>query len=250
MAGWRLTNGSRVFEDQVSDQDSELVRRYREAGLICFGRSASPEFGITTSTESALFGVTRNPWAREHSAGGSSGGAAAAVAAGIVPLAHASDGGGSIRIPASCCGLFGIKPTRARTPAGPHLGEGWSGMTCVHAVSRSVRDSAALLDATHGPDVGAPYWAPPPERAFLEEVSTAPGRLRVALQTTTFNGSETDPVCIEAARDAADLCRELGHEVVEATLSVDREKLGPASQVIITANTPRDDRGAARRPGA
>jgi amidase len=236
MKGARLTNGSRFFADQVSDHDSELVARYRRAGLVCFGRSASPEFGITTSTESVLFGVTRNPWNRERSAGGSSGGAACAVAAGIVPAAHASDGGGSIRIPASCCGLFGLKPTRARTPAGPDAGEGWSGMSTAHVVSRSVRDSAALLDATHGPDLGAPYFAPPVERAYLEEVGVDPGRLRIALQTSTFNGAETHPDCSAAVRDAAVLLAGLGHEVEEKPLSIDAEAFGRASQVIIAAN--------------
>ena len=235
--GWRLTNGSRLFEEQVSDHDHTLVTRYKAAGLVCFGRSASPEFGITTSTESVLFGATRNPWNREYSAGGSSGGAAAAVAAGILPAAHASDGGGSIRVPASCCGLFGMKPTRARTPAGPQVGEGWSGMSTAHAVTRSVRDSAALLDATQGPEHGAPYWAPPPARPYLEEVGRDPGRLRIALQTQAFNGHSTHPDCRKAAQAAAALCRELGHEVVERSLGVDAAALGRASQVIIAANT-------------
>jgi amidase/6-aminohexanoate-cyclic-dimer hydrolase len=235
--GWRLTNGSQLFADQVSDHDHALVARYKAAGLVCFGRSASPEFGITTSTESVLFGATRNPWNPKHSAGGSSGGAAAAVAAGILPAAHASDGGGSIRVPASCCGLFGLKPTRARTPAGPLVGEGWSGMSTAHVVSRSVRDSAALLDVSEGPDLGAPYWAPPPERPYLDEVAREPGRLRIALQIETFNGAETHPDCVDAARRAADLCRELGHEVVEARLEVDRTELGRAGQIIVAANT-------------
>jgi amidase/6-aminohexanoate-cyclic-dimer hydrolase len=245
-AGVRLTNGSRLFRDCVPDYDSELVARYKRAGLVVFGRSASPEFGITTSTESVLFGQTRNPWNPARSAGGSSGGAAAAVAAGILPAAHASDGGGSIRIPASCCGLFGLKPTRARIPAGPRVGEGWSGMSISHVVSRSVRDSAALLDATHGPDPGAPYWAPPVERPYLEEVDSSPGRLRIALQTVSFNGSDTHADCVAAARDAAGLCAELGHEVEEARLAIDAEAFGRASQVIIAANLrlSLDDRAA------
>jgi Asp-tRNA(Asn)/Glu-tRNA(Gln) amidotransferase A subunit family amidase len=163
-AGVPTTNGCRLFADFVPDYDSHLVTRYKGAGLVIFGKTHSSEFGITTSSESRLFGQTRNPWNGEHSAGGSSGGAAAAVAAGIVPAAHASDGGGSIRIPAACCGLFGLKPTRARVPVGPEVGEGWSGMSTVHAVSRSVRDSAALLDVAQGPAPGDPYWAPPPER--------------------------------------------------------------------------------------
>ena len=235
-AGARLTHGSRLFTDFVPDHDSELVARYRRAGLVIFGRSASPEFGITTSTESLLFGATRNPWNLDRMAGGSSGGAAAAVSAGIVPAANASDGGGSIRIPASCCGLFGLKPTRARTPSGPDAGEGWSGMSTAHVVSRSVRDSAALLDATHGADLGAPYWAPPPERPFLQEVGAAPGRLRIGLQTRSFNGVATHADCLAAAEDAAKLCESLGHDVEPATLEVDAAGFGRASQVIIAAN--------------
>lgn len=234
--GWRLTNGSQLFADQVSDFDSEAVSRYLRAGLLLFGRSASPEFGITTTTESLLFGKTRNPWNSEHSAGGSSGGAAAAVAAGILPAAHASDGGGSIRIPASCCGLFGLKPTRARVPSGPRQGEGWSGMSTSHAVSRSVRDSAALLDAVAGPELGDPYWAPPPQRPYLEEVGADPGRLRIALQTQTWNGAPTHPECRRAAESAAELCAQLGHEVETAPLLLGDLELGRATQVVIGSN--------------
>jgi amidase len=235
--GVRLCNGSRFFAENVSDYDSELVARYKRAGLVLFGRTASPEFGLTATTESTLNGDTHNPWQLAHSAGGSSGGAAAAVAAGIVPAAHATDGGGSIRVPASCCGVFGMKPTRARVPSGPKLGEGWSGMSVQHAVSRSVRDSAALLDVAAGPELGDPYFAPPlPARGFLAEVGAAPGRLRIALQTRAFNGAEVDPDCVAAARDAAELCRSLGHDVEEAELSVDRELLAGATGVIISAN--------------
>jgi Asp-tRNA(Asn)/Glu-tRNA(Gln) amidotransferase A subunit family amidase len=234
--GVRTTYGSRLFRDNVADHDSELTSRYRRAGLAVFGKTASPEFGLTTSTESALFGQTKNPWKPTHMAGGSSGGAAAAVAAGIVPVAHASDGGGSIRIPASCCGLFGLKPTRARVPAGPDVGEGWSGMSANHVVSRSVRDSAALLDATHGPAPGDPYYAPAPARPFIEEVGADPGRLRIAVHTEPFNATETHPDCAAAVRDAAELLASLGHEVEDATLRVDKETLGRATQVIIAAN--------------
>ncbi len=234
--GVRLTNGSRFFADNVSDHDHEITIRYRRAGLVLFGRTASPELGGTSTTESILYGETHNPWELSHSSGGSSGGAAAAVAAGIVPAAHATDGGGSIRIPASCCGLFGMKPTRARVPSGPKAGEGWSGMSVQHAVSRSVRDSAALLDAVQGPATGDPYWAPPPARPFLSEVGSDPGRLRIALQTSAFNGAEVDPDCLLAARDAADLCRSLGHDVDESELLVDRELLARSAGTIIGAN--------------
>ncbi|HKC52667.1 MAG TPA: amidase [Myxococcota bacterium] len=248
VAGERLTFGSRLFASFVSETDSELVARYRRAGLVTFGRTASPEFGLTATTESTLFGATRNPWNLERTSGGSSGGASAAVAAGILPAAHASDGGGSIRIPAACCGLFGLKPTRARVPMGPHSGEGWGGMSTAHAVTRSVRDSAALLDATQGPDLGAPYHAPAPERPYLEEVTRAPGKLRIALQTQTFNGAETDPECAAAARAAAKLCEGLGHRVEEATLAVDRAALAVATQVLMGANVQAtaDDAAAAQ----
>ena len=175
LAGTVTSNGCRFFADNRADHDTELVARYKRGGLNIFGKTNTPEFGLTVTTEPKLLGPTRNPWNLDYMAGGSSGGAAAAVAAGIVPAAHASDGGGSIRIPASCCGLFGLKPTRARNPHGPDRGEGWSGMSTEHVVARSVRDSAALLDVTCGPDVGAPYFAPPPQRPFAQEVGAAPG---------------------------------------------------------------------------
>jgi len=234
--GGRITYGSRLFRDFVADHDAELVTRYKRAGLVIFGRTASPEFGLTSTTESVLHGPTVNPWNHAHTAGGSSGGAAVAVAVRIVPAAHASDGGGSIRIPASCCGLFGLKPTRARLPLGPDVGEGWSGMSVMHVVTRSVRDSAALLDVVAGPDVGAPYWAPPPSRPFLEEMDTEPQPLRVALVTRAFNGVETHPDCVAAVQDAALLCAELGHRVEETTLTVDAQALGKATRVIVSAN--------------
>jgi Asp-tRNA(Asn)/Glu-tRNA(Gln) amidotransferase A subunit family amidase len=249
LAGERLTYGSRLFADFVSTTDSELVARYRRAGLVLFGRTTSPELGLTAATESLLWGATRNPWNLERTPGGSSGGASAAVAAGILPAAHASDGGGSIRIPAACTGLFGVKPTRARVPMGPHAGEGWGGMSTTHAVTRSVRDSAALLDATQGPDLGAPYCAPAPERPYLEEVTRTPGRLRIALQTEAFNGVEVDPECVAAARDAAKLCEGLGHHVEEASLAVDRESFGRATQVLIGANVQATTEDAAKAQG-
>ena len=234
--GLPLTNGSRLYAGNVPDHDSEMVSRYRRAGLLLAGRTASPEFGLTTSTESAVFGQTRNPWDLERIAGGSSGGAAAAVAAGIVPAAHASDGGGSIRIPASCCGLFGLKPSRARVSLAPDAGEGWAGFSVQHCVSRTVRDSAALLDAVAGPVAGDPYCAPPPERSFLEEAGREPGTLRIALTVEAFNGSPVEKACAAAARGAAELCARLGHEVVEAAPEVDANALGLATRLIVGAN--------------
>lgn len=220
--GVRLTFGSAFFADYVPDFDSELVVRLRRAGLVIFGKTNAPEFGILPTTEPRLFGPTRNPWDPERSTGGSSGGSAAAVASGMVPMAHANDGGGSIRIPASCCGLFGLKPTRARNPLGPALGDVLNGLIVEHAVTRSVRDSAALLDATCGPDVGDPYWAPPPARPFLQEVGADPGRLRIAY-TVRAGGETAHPDCVRAVEEAAKLCAELGHAVEERDIDVDRE---------------------------
>lgn len=185
MAGIVCSHGSKLFEDFRPKDDGTAVVRYRKAGLVVFGRTATPELGLFPTAESLLLGVTRNPWNLNRTAGGSSGGTAAAVAAGIAPMGSGSDGGGSIRIPASCCGLFGLKPTRARVPLGPEVFEAWGGLVVAHAITRSVRDSAALLDATAGPALGDAYGAPPKKRLFLDEVSTRPGRLRVGL---TFAG--------------------------------------------------------------
>ncbi|PYN07052.1 MAG: amidase [Candidatus Rokuibacteriota bacterium] len=228
--------GSGLFASNVPDHDSEIVARMKRAGLVIVGKSNTPEMGIAPSTEPRLFGPTRNPWNLGHSAGGSSGGAAAAVAAGMLPMAHATDGGGSIRIPASACGLFGLKPTRARNPMGPDAGEGWSGASIGHAVTWSVRDSAALLDATSGPDIGDPYWAPPPARLFLEEVGRDPGRLRIALTTTPWLAGPVDPECAEAVRGAAKLCASLGHHIEEARPQFDEAAWGQASRTIVVAS--------------
>jgi len=236
VAGAVTSYGSALFKDFVVDHDSEITARLRRAGLVIFGKTNTPEMGLAASTEPRLFGPTRNPWSLAHSAGGSSGGSAAAVAAGMVPMAHATDGGGSIRIPASCCGLFGLKPTRARNPMGPDAGEGWGGASVAHAVTRTVRDSAALLDATSGPDIGDPYWAPPPARPFLQEVGRDPGQLRIAITTAPWNGQPVDPECVEAAMAAGRLCERLGHHVEEATPDVDARLLGQAALVIVGAN--------------
>jgi amidase len=187
------------------------------------GRTNTPEFGLTPYTEPALYGPTRNPWAPDRSPGGSSGGSAAAVAARMVPLASGGDGGGSIRIPASCCGLFGFKPSRGATPTGPMLGELWHGFAVEHAITRSVRDSAALLDATWGPDPGAPYAAPPRARPYLDEVRTDPGRLRIAFTQEPLFGHDVHPQCVAALQASARLLEGLGHAVEEAAPPVDRD---------------------------
>src|SRR5713101_7379666 len=235
-AGTVTSFGSAFFRDAVADHDSEIVARMRRAGLVVFGKTNTSELGLSTSVEPRLFGPTRNPWNLERSAGGSSGGAAAAVAAGMVPAAHATDGGGSIRIPASACGLFGLKPTRARTPSGPDVGENWNGASIGHAITRSVRDSAALLDATAGPEIGDPYWAPPPSRPFLAEVGADPGSLKIAVTTRAWNGQPTDSECAAAVAAAAKLCEQLGHHVTEARPEWHEEARGAATQVIIAAS--------------
>jgi amidase/6-aminohexanoate-cyclic-dimer hydrolase len=234
--GARVGNGSRLFDGFVADHDFTLVERYRAAGLVILGRTNTPEFGLNAATEPVANGPTRNPWNLGHSAGGSSGGAAAAVAAGMVPAAHATDGGGSIRIPAANCGLVGLKPNRGRNPAGPDVGEGWSGLAGGHVVTRSVRDSAALLDASSGPAPGDPYWAPPPARPFLEEVGADPGRLRIALATQAISGTPVHGECVAAAESVAKLCEELGHHVDEAMPDFDFNGLRWAMDVIISGS--------------
>lgn len=234
-AGVRMTFGSAFLRDFVPDHDSELVIRLKRAGLIVLGKTNLSEFGLIPTTEPRLFGPTRNPWDTGRMPGGSSGGSAAAVAAGMVAAAHAADGGGSIRIPASCCGLFGLKPTRARNPVGPDYGDLLGGLESDHALTRSVRDSAALLDATSGPDVGDPYWAPPPARPFLQEVGADPGRLRIAFSTEAPTGAAVHPDCVSAVREAAALCADLGHEVVEAAPAVPGETLVQAFITMFSA---------------
>lgn len=222
--GVPLTSGCAFLRNYVPEHDSELVLRLKRAGLIILGKTNTPELGITPTTEPSLFGPTRNPWNTDRTAGGSSGGSCAAVASGMVPMAHANDGGGSIRIPSSCCGVFGFKPSRARISLGPDLGDIMGGLVVEHAVTRSVRDSAALLDATAGPAPGDPYWAPPPARPFLEEVGSNPGRLRIAYWTSSPIGSPVHPDSINAIESAAKLCAGLGHEVIEDSPTLDGQQ--------------------------
>ncbi|MGA2286205.1 MAG: amidase family protein [Dehalococcoidia bacterium] len=248
-AGVRMAWGTAFLKDNVPDHDSELVARYKRAGLIILGKTNTPEFGILPTTEPHFFGPTRNPWNTEHSSGGSSGGTAAAVASGMVAMGHGNDGGGSIRIPASCCGLFGLKPTRARIPLSPDIGDVMGGFVIEHALTRSVRDSAALLDATCGPDIGDPYWAPPPARPYLQEVGADPGKLRIAFTTKSLTGSAVDPDCVAAVRDAAKLCADLGHYVEEEEPDVNGEMVTGPFTVVWSAGVAENVDGVALLKG-
>jgi len=223
--GVPLTAGSKAFKNYIPDRDSEMVRRFKKAGLVILGKTNTPEFGLLGYTEPELHGATRNPWDTDHTPGGSSGGSAAAVASGMVPMASGGDGGGSIRIPASCCGLFGLKVTRGRNPSGPEHGAIWQGAVVDHVISRSVRDSAAILDATCGGDVGAPYVIPLPERPYLEEIEQKPGSLKIAISTRSPIDTDVHPECIKAVEEAAKLLENLGHNIEEAEPEVDGKTL-------------------------
>ncbi len=227
-AGVPMTSGSVSLKTYVPLADSELVKRHKSAGFVVVGKTNLPEFGLLPTTEPKLFGATRNPWALGRTPGGSSGGSAAAVASGMVPAAHGNDGGGSIRIPASCCGLFGFKPSRGRNPFAIDP----TGLQVEHALTRSVRDSAAILDATHGAQPGDPYHAPAPDQPFVEQVGRDPGTLRIALTTDSLGKTPVDQDCIAAARDAATLCEGLGHEVVEASPSLMVEAVSDALNLL------------------
>ncbi len=238
LAGEPTASGTRLLANVPMPRDSEMVRRFRAAGVQIAGRTNTPEFGLVPYTEPELFGPTHNPWSLQHSAGGSSGGSAAAVAAGLVPLASGGDGGGSIRIPASCCGLFGMKPSRGLTPTGPEFGEIWHGFVIEHVLSRSVRDSAAMLDATAGTDAGAPYAAPAQARPFLDEVSAEPGRLRVAFtHEPLFGRGAVHADCIAGLEATARLLESLGHHVEEETPPVDREACALAFVTVLAGET-------------
>lgn len=235
--GAPLTGGSRAYKDNVAARDSVITGRYRTAGLTLFGQTTSPEYGLTTSTESLLYGQTRNPWNTEKTSGGSSGGASAAVAAGVLPLAQASDGGGSIRIPAACCGLFGMKPSRGRIPMGPGRTENWNGLSTVHAVSRSVRDNAALMDATHGTERGVRYDAPPPEQSYLSCLEKDPAPLKIALWPVAPNGTQPHAEARAGLDSTVKLLTSLGHAVEEAAPALDGEALGKGMGAVVAAHS-------------
>ena len=234
LKGTVTSGGSRVLENITADHTSELVKRTLDSGLNIFGKTNSPELGLTVTTEPVLYGPTRNPWDLDRSSGGSSGGASSAVAAGIIPMAQASDGGGSIRIPASCCGLFGLKPTRARTPLGPASLEGWGGQSIFHCVSVSVRDSAALLDVTSGPEKGAPYRSAYQEKSFLEQINIEPGNLKIGyLEDSSIS---VDEDVEEVMNSTIDLCQKLGHSVESTKINFSSEEISLAIITIISSN--------------
>jgi amidase len=234
-AGMPTRSACAFFPATPMPADSELVARYKRAGFIPFAKTNAPELGIPPVTESRLYGPAHNPWNLERTPGGSSGGSAAAVAAGIVPVAHGNDGGGSIRIPAACCGLVGLKPTRGRISLAPTLGDILGGLVNEHVLSRTVRDSAAALDATAGPMPGDPYFPPPPIRPYLQEASTPPKRLRIGFSTVSPLGGAIHPDCIEATQRAAKLCAELGHEVEEAAPQINYQMLAQLFETVYLA---------------
>jgi amidase len=238
LAGVRVTRGSRFFADApAAAADSEHVSRLKRAGLVIFGRTNSCELGLSLTCEPALYGPTKNPWDTTRISGGSSGGAAAAVGARMLPMAHASDGFGSIRAPASCCGTLGLKPTRSRNTMAPYAGEGLGGLSTEHAVTLSVRDSAALLDATRGAGPGDPYVAPGPERPFLAEAGADPGKLRIAFTSVAPNGAPVEADSRRALAEAAKLCADLGHRVEEVEPEIDGTAVVPAFLTLASANT-------------
>ena len=234
--GMPTRQGSRFMLALPSKRDSVLTTRFRNAGLVPLGKTNVPEFGMVPTTESKLYGPARNPFDLGRSTGGSSGGSAAAVAAGVVPIAHANDGGGSIRIPASCCGLVGLKPTRGRVTVAPELGDAVDGLAIDHVVTRSVRDSAAALDAIAGNVLGDPYWAPPAPTSWLAAMRETPRRLRIAFSSRRLDGTVMHPDCESAVRHAAKLCAELGHTVDEAAQHFDLSVLVPSFLAVWSAN--------------
>ncbi|MEQ1691572.1 MAG: amidase [Gemmatimonas sp.] len=240
IAGVPTSHGTTPLKQITPAHDSELVARYRRAGAVFVGKSNTPEFGLTPFTESRALGPARNPWDPTRTTGGSSGGSGAAVASRMVPIGHGGDGGGSIRIPASCNGVFGLKPTRGRMPTGPDFGDMWRGFAQEHVITRSVRDSAAMMDATAGEDVGTPVACPAQARPFLDEVTTAPGKLRIAMTSTPFFGKHVHDDCKFALADAAALLESLGHEVVDAEPTLDGDALAKSFLTVIAAECRAD----------
>jgi amidase len=248
-AGVRFAEGVAFLRNYIPAADSELVRRYKQAGLLIVGKTNLPALALGATTEPQLFGPTHNPWDLSRTPGGSSGGSAAAVAARLVPMAHGNDAGGSIRNPASCCGVFGLKPTRARNPLGPHYGDLFSGLVTEHVLTVSVRDSAGLLDATSGPDLGDPYRCPPPARPFVQEVGAPPRPLRIGFTSQTPLGTPVHADCVTALQEAAALCEDLGHEVTEAAPTFNAEPLFQSYATLVASGFAWAIEDWARRTG-
>lgn len=249
IAGEPMTAGTRLHAGMRSLADNTVGARLRRAGFVFMGRTNTPELALSFTTEGTCHGVCRNPWDLTRSPGGSSGGSAALVAAGVVPLTQASDGAGSIRVPCAHTGTFGFKPSRLRTPAGPAVAEGMAGMATLHGISRSVRDSAALLDAIHGPDAGDPWACPPPSGRFLDAVTRPPGRLRIGLQLQGPEGFPLSPEVVAATTATTRLLTDLGHEVELAIPPVDHAALREAWFVIAAVNVAKGVKGVARAMG-
>jgi amidase len=248
LEGVPTSHGNKLWRNVPASITTELVKRWENSGVIVVGKTNTPEFGLTPYTESDTLGVARNPWDVSRTTGGSSGGSAAAVAARMVPIASASDGGGSIRIPSSACGIFGLKPTRGRTPAGPIIGESWNGFDIEHVLTRSVRDSAAMLDATKGPDVGAPYVIPD-AGPFLPEVEKQPGNLKIAFSVKSMLGKHVHADCIKGVEETVDLLSKLGHTVTEDAPTIDGEEYSLRFLTVVAGQMRADMEEAAQAAG-
>jgi amidase len=248
LEGVPTSHGNKLWKNVPAAITTELAKRWEESGVIVVGKTNAPEFGLTPYTESDTFGPARNPWDTSRTTGGSSGGSGAAVAARMVPLASGGDGGGSIRIPASACGIFGLKPTRGRTPTGPIIGESWNGFDIEHVITRSVRDSAAMLDATKGQDVGAPYVIPD-AGPFLKEVDKKPGKLKIAFSTKPMMGKNVHADCVKGVEETVTLLKKLGHEVVEDAPAINNEEYSLHFLTVVAANMRADIEETAEMAG-
>ena len=240
LKGVRYTMGSKAMKNYIAGEDSDYVKRIKQTGAIILGKTNVPEFGLMGTTEPKAFGPTKNPWNLKHSSGGSSGGSAAAVASGMVPIACGNDGGGSIRIPSSCCGLVGLKPSRGRTPTGPVFGDVWMGLVAEHVITKSVRDSALLLDLTQGETVGAPYIIKPPAKPYIEEIKTPPEKLMIAFNLDSPLGDKINSEVRQTVEKTAKLLSDLGHIVVEDKPKLDYMQLAKSYVLLMCSETALD----------